>query len=310
MDGKLLKREVRFLINEESDSDLLDDFTTFNFLNDAANEINMRIEHIKNSQSITSVADQAGYTLDARYMKLYLENNLGRHFVQYSDGTTKKNVIEKSEDSIVSQTLTESVTSVDMPDNFYITDDTTLDDQVTGTTTSAGAESAGKSTLTDTTADFSDVSAGDNLHNTDESDIGIVISKTSSTVLVTAMFGDGSNAWGNGDTYVIQPQGRYKITFNPPPNTTSDTITVPYISRLAPVYSDYDHFRLPIQYKDALLNYAAYKYKYKNKQFDEGDKFFVVYDNAVRRAAHNTSKALGLNRVITSFKKREVRSQF
>jgi hypothetical protein len=256
------------------------------------------------------VADQTGYSLDARFMKLYLKNNLGRHFVQYSDGTTIKNIIEKSEDSIISQTLTASVTSVDMPDNFYITDDTTLDDQITGTTTSAGALSAGKATLTDTTADFSDVSAGDNLHNTDESDIGIVILKTSSTVLVTAMFGDGTNDWGNGDAYVIQPQGRYKITFNPPPSGASDTITVPYISRLAPVYSDYDHFRLPIQYKEALLSYAAYKYKYKDKQFKEGDKFFVVYDNAVRRAAHNTNRALGRNRVITSFKKREVRSQF
>jgi hypothetical protein len=197
-----------------------------------------------------------------------------------------------------------------MPDNFYITDDTTLDDQVTGTTTSAGTLSAGKATLTDTGADFSDVSAGDNLHNTDDSSIGIVISKTSSTVLVTAMFGGDNNDYTSGDAYVIQPQGRYKITFKPPPSGASDTITVPYISRLAPVYSDYDHFRLPIQYKDALLNYAAYKYKQRNKQFKEANEFFTVYDNAVRRAAHNTNRALGRNRVITSFKKREVRSQF
>lgn len=311
MDGLLLRRELRSgYLNAESDSALLDTFTSYNFFNEAANAINMRIEHIKNSQSITSVADQTDYTLDARYMKLYQKDKLSRHFLQYSDGTTKKNMIEKSEDSIVSQTLTESVTSVDIPDNFYITDDTTLDNQVAGTTTSAGTLSAGKSTLNDTTADFSDVSAGDNLHNTDDEGIGIVISKTSSTILVTAMFGGTTNAWGNGDAYVIQPQGRYKLILSPPPSTASETITVPYVSRLVPVYSDYDHFRLPIQYKEALLSYAAYKYKYKDKQFDAGDKFFVVYDNAVRRAAHNTSKALGRNRVIVNFKKRQVNSQF
>lgn len=309
MDGKLLRQELERLINEESDSDLLDAFTTYNFINDAANEINMRIEHIKNSQTLTIVAGQTDYTLDARYMKLYqAAPRTDKHFIQFSDGTTKYNITEKGRDAIVHGNQTVSVTSVGIPDNFYISDDKTLDDQVTGTATSAGSLSAGKATLTDTAADFADVSPGDNLHNTTDESMGIVLSKTSSTVLVTAMFGGTENDWDSSDTYVVQPQGRYKLVFNPPPSTAGNTVVVPYISRLAPVYSDYDHFRLPIQYKEALISYAAYLYYYRAGKFKIADKFFVIYDNHVRRAAHNSNKALGRNRVITSFKKRQVGS--
>jgi hypothetical protein len=309
LDGKLLKRELRHIINEESGSDLLDTFTTYNFLNDAANEINMRIEHIKNSQTLTIVANQTDYTLDARYMKLYQKAlRTDKHFVQFSDGTTRHNIPEKDRDTIVHGNQAVTVTSVAIPDNFYISDDKILDDQVTSTTTSAGALSAGKATLTDTAADFSDVSPGDNLHNIDDGSIGIVISKTSSTVLITAMFDGVDDDWGSGDTYVIQPQGRYKLVFDPPPSTAGNTVEVPYISRLAPVYSDYDHFRLPIQYKEALLNYAAFLYNYRAGRQEVGDKFFVLYDNAVRRSAHNSNKALGRNRVVVSFKKRQVNS--
>jgi hypothetical protein len=305
LDGKLLLRELRHILNEESDSDLLDTFTSYNFINDAANEINMRIEHIRNSQTITTVADQIDYTLDAAFMKLYQRDSKDRYFIRYSDGTTYTNIIEKDRNVIIHGNTAVTDTSVDVPDNFYIADDKTLDSQVTGTATSAGALSAaGNATLTDTAADFSDVSAGDNIHNTTDGSMGIVISKTSSTVLVTAMFDGTENDWDTSDAYVIQPQGRYKIVLDPPPNTASESVIVPYVSRLAPVYSDYDHFRLPIQYKEALLSYAAFLYNYRAGKQDVGDKYFVIFDNEVRRNAYNSNKSLGRNRVIVNFKKR------
>ncbi len=270
---------------------------------EAAIELNTRINHIKNSQSITTVADQTDYTLNADFIRLYRVNRLDRHFIKYNDGTSNYWPTEKDEDSVI---LADNTTSQSIPDNFYITDDKTLDSLVTGTATSSGALSAGKTTLTDTAGDFTDVSAGDNIHNTTDGSMGIVISKTSSTVLVTALFGGTDNDWDSSDAYVIQPQGRYKIVLDPPPSQASHTVTVFYTQKPVPVYSDYDHLRFPIEYDRAMLSYAAWLYKYRDREPNFGDSFFVAFDNIVRRSAYNTNRAQGRNRVNVDFKRRQV----
>lgn len=305
MDGKLLKYELRNTLNEEDGSNQLDDFTTFGLINKGAAELNTRIRHIKKDQSITTVADQTDYTLNADFIGLYREDRLHNKIIKYSDGSTMYNLKQTDEDLYFRNQSNETVTSVAIPYSFAIVDDKTLDSQVSGTTTSAGAKVAGKSTLTDTAGDFSDVSAGDNVHNTNDGSMGIVLSKTSSTVLVVALFSGTDNDWTSGDAYVIQPQGRYKIVLDPPPTTAGQTITVPYIARPVPVYSDYDAFRFPVVYHDALIEFAAGFYKYRGDEPNFGDKWFNIAERSVRRAIKGSNKALHRNRVEVNFKKRQ-----
>ncbi len=295
MDGKELKYKVQLLLGEEYDSDFLDEKTVYDVLNEAALIITRTTNAISASQSITTVADQTDYTLDADFLKLYLRDSNMNLFIRYSDGTSTYFLPIKDYAKIVYNNNSSSVT---IPDIIAITDDRTLDSQLTGTCTSAGtlSSTSKEATLTDGTADFSDVSAGDVVHNTTDSSSGIVLSKTSSTVLVTAMFPDDPSAstdqdWDSSDAYVIQPQGRLKIVLDPPPSTSGHTITVDYIAKPSPVYANYRTFRFQPHLNNATVKYAAWLLKYMDREPNFGDKWYVVAENEMRRAKHGLDNA-------------------
>ena len=295
MDGKEIKARIQSLLNEETGSDFLEEKTTYDYYNEAALEIARNTNTLTAEQSITTVAEQIGYTLNANFLKMYLKDSSGDFFIKYNDGTTDYFIKWVEYEKIIFQNNTDSVT---IPDRFSIADDQTLDSQVTGTATSAGTLDAnsGEATLTDTNADFSDVSAGDIIHNTTDSSSGVVLSKTSTTVLVTALFPDDPSAtvdqdWDGSDAYVIQPQGRLRIVMDPPPSTASHTITVYYITKPAPVYANFRTFRFPQHLNLATVKYAAWLYKYKDKEPNFGDKWFVMADNEMRRGKHGIDRA-------------------
>ena len=190
------------------------------------------------------------------------------------------------------------------PDHFTIIDDPVLDNQVTGTATGDGAASGGQCILTDTAADFSDVSAGDIVHNTTDGSDGVVLSKTSTTVLVTALFNGTADDWTSSDAYVIQPQGKLQLILDPPPSTGGHTLTVHYIQQPAPVYSDYGTFRFQSQYMDAIIKYAAFQYKYRDREPNYGDVYYMHWDRQVRMANHNLNRTLKRNKLTVNMKAR------
>jgi hypothetical protein len=276
MDGKTLKYALRNLLEEDSSSGFIDDLTSFNFVNEAAVNLQQRARYLKADDTITTVLDTSNYDLNADYMGLYLKNSSKKHFIKYSDGTTTSFINWVPHEQIV---YANNTTSTSTPSRFTVAGKASLDSQVTGTTTSAGASTGGKSTLTDTGADFSDIEAGDWVHNTTDGSHGIVVSKTSSTVLVTALFNGTNDDWSSSDAYVIQPQGRLQLIVDPPSSTAAHTITVPYLQRPAPVYTDYDVFRFPREYTPALVKYAAWLYKYRDREPNYGDKWYIAFEN-------------------------------
>jgi len=300
MDGKTLLYKLRNLLQEDSSSGYMDDRSSYNYLYEAAVSFVSRTKCLRATQEVTTVAETSEYTLNADYIELYLKTPDNKFFAKYNDGSTDSFIYEKEYEDIIYENNT---TSVSVPSNFCIIDDSTLDSQVTGTTTSAGAASGGQCTLTDTTGDFSDVSAGDIVHNTTDGSDGIVLSKTSSTVLVTALFGGTNNDWSSSDAYVIQPQGRMKIKLVPPPSTSSHTATVYYIQRPAPVYSDYGVYRFPSQYADAIVKFAAWLYKYRDDDPNFGDAWFKFWDADVRRYAQIMKGSGRRTKFSVSFKK-------
>jgi hypothetical protein len=292
---------MQLLLDEETGSAFLDEKTTYDFLNEGALEVARNTNTLTAEQSITTVADQVGYSLNANFLKMYLKDNGGDFFIHYSDGTTTFAFKFATYEDIIFQ---DDTTSVSIPSRFTITDDPTLDTQITGTTTSAGSLSSTtkEATLTDTAADFSDVSAGDIVHNTTDSASGIMLSKTSSTVLVTAMFPDDPSAsvdqdWDSSDAYVIQPQGRLRIVLDPPPSTAGHTVTVYYVTKPLPVYANFRTFRFPQHLNLATVKYAAWLYKYKDREPNFGDKLFTMADNEMRRGKSGMDKAFNRTKI-------------
>ena len=276
MDGKELKRRLRQLLNEDSDSEWLDTRTTYDFLYEAATEFVNKTHCLKETQEITTVADQTDYNIEPDFLKLFLTDTDNNLVIKWGDSNFLR---WKDENDIIYGNRTDSVS---IPDSFTISN-ADVPSQVTGTATSAGAATGGLSVLTDTSGDFSDVEAGSSVHNTTDGSTGVVLSKTSSTILNTALFGGTDNDWSSADAYVIQPQGRYKLIIDPPPSA-AETVTLPYIKKPVPVYTDYQVYSFVDQYAPALVKYAFYLYKYRDEQSDIGDKMYRYWDNVLRGA--------------------------
>ena len=193
------------------------------------------------------------------------------------------------------------------PDWFTIRDRQTKMTQSTGTATSDGDASAGQCTLTDTSGEFITseyVTAGDYVHNTTDESTGIVLSISADTALVCALFGGTGNDWDTDDAYVIQPQSRQEIFFEPPPSTAGYIVRVPFLARPAPVYSDYGVYEFRTHNMEAIIKRAAWEYKYRDAEPDFGDKWYVLWENAIRMEAHALKPHLRRRRLNVNMKKR------
>jgi len=295
MDGNTLSREVRQLINETAASSYLDAKSTYDYIYEAAVATVSRTNAFTSSQTITTVANQAPYKLNADYMKLYLTDSQNRNYVKYSDGSADTFLFQKTYDSIYQGNQTDSVT---VPSDFTVTDAAALSN-ITGTCGATSAIANGETTLSDVLAPFANVSAGDFVHNTTQDAHGIVVSVTSTSALVCAIFVDTSGTavgWAVSDAYIVVPQGRFQLVLNPPPSTSGHTVTVPYVQRPTPVYSPYRSYRFAPDFKGSLVKYAAWAYKNRDREPNFGDYWFKFWDAQVRLMGRSINKALGINR--------------
>lgn len=226
------------------------------------------------------------YSLNHDFMGLYQNNpDTGAPFIRFYDGTETYNVEQKDYDALL---YAQNDTAESYPVNFAIIPSSTPT-VITSTTTSAGAHSGGESTLTNTSGAFLTTNAivkpGDEVIDKTLSYQGVVLSVTSATALVTALFNQSVSpssygSWGSGDSYVIIPQRRYQLVLDSPLSAGGDTITIPYLQSPAPVYSDYGFYDLPGG-EEAILYYAAWFYKYRDREPNFGDKFYQVWERMV-----------------------------
>lgn len=291
MDGTTLLRELRQVLSESSTGTWLDSKTSFDYLYQAAIASVARTNSITTYQDITTVADQVAYYLNGDFLKLFRKDSNNELFIRYYKSPNYYFIKWKSYDEIL---LVNQTTSVSIPSSFTIYDAPPIT-QVTGTATSAGTSSGGESTLTDTSGTFTNVFAGDTIHNTTDGSNGIIISKTSSSALVTALFDGTSNDWVASpvaDTYVLNHQMRYYFVLDPPPSTAGHTVRVYYVQKPTPVYSSYRSYKFPEGFSGALVRYAAWLYKYRDSNPNFGDGWFKYWDAAVRQLGRETNYAL------------------
>jgi len=289
MDGYSLLRGLRQVLSETLTGTWMDDKFSYDCLYDAATATADRTGIFTTTQAITIDSVQPKYTLNPDFIRMYLRDSSNRYFVRWYDGTSYYWAYHCDYDDIV---LNNQTVPVSVPSRFTIKYITTPVSRISGNATLNGANVNGECTLTDNsiTTKFSTIVVGDEVNNISNESHGVVIEKTSDTRLITCLF-DGATSWVNGDEYVITPQGRFEIYFDPPPLTSAHVATLYYVARPTPVYSLYRGYNFPIDFRDALIYYAAWKYKYRDSQPNTGDALYKYWDNFVRRygRALNTS---------------------
>jgi hypothetical protein len=295
MDGKTLLYQLRNTLLEDSDSVFLDDYTSYWYLWEAAIDLNWRTKHQRSSQAISTVDGTKDYNINGDYLGLYLMNDSKHFFLKYNDGSNNTFVEwQEYSDYILDDVATTDEASV--PSNFCVVDNPSLGSQLSGAATANGTSTGGVSTLTDATEAFTTeataATPGDIVHNTTDGSTGVVLSVTSATAVTTALFGGTNNDWSIADAWVIQPQHRYRLILNPASSTTGHTATLYYLQRPAPVFHDYGVYRFPSHYMPALVKYAAWLYKYRDREPNFGDALFKYYDFQAGRFSNQSDHAL------------------
>lgn len=290
MDGREMIYNFREILGEPIGSGWLDTKSAYYFIDKGGIKVAELIGLRHAEQSITTIADQQRYNLDAKYLGLHLrDNSSGDYFIKYNDGTSDHFLPFKSFSQVIHDNLTSSVS---VPYSFSVNDKLSQFSRITGTATSAGAVNSqtNESTLTDTAATYvtSGVQPRDIVHNTTSGSIysGYVLEVSSETALITAMFDDSdgttTRGWASSDTYAIQPQPRKQLVLDPPPSTASHTITMYQIVKPDPVFSDFRIFGFPEQYVMAAIYFACSIYKRRDSDFKKANDFFTLADNELR----------------------------
>lgn len=280
MEGFSLTRTLANLLNESATSAFLNARDSYEYIWKAVLDFNRRTHFQTNIQTIAVTPSTAAYNLNPDYVDLSLFDSYNQKFIKYTTGGNDSFLYAQPYSTSVLQNTS---TAVSPPTYFSITDAAALPNW-TGAASSAGAAVNGECTLTDSTATFTNVFPGDFVHNTTDGSHGVIIAATSATQVVCALFEGTSNDWAPADAYIIVPQARWQIIFTPPPAFT-DTVTVPYIQRPLPVYSPYRSYRLPLDAELPVVSFAAFLYKYKDREPNFGDAYFKTYDTFCRKVA-------------------------
>lgn len=287
MDGHTLLRMQRELLNETSSGDFMNDRTSYDYLYAAVIDFNKRTYYLTSTQSITVSSGTSEYNANPDFISVALFDSYNRPFIRHTYGTTVTPIYNKdyAENYLENNTATSSIAA-----SYSITD-ASQPSRITGTATGTGSSSSGECTLTDSSADFTNVYAGDLIHNTTDGAHGVVVSKTSTTALVTALFEGSGNDWAISDAYIITPQPKYKFVLDPIPSATA-TLTVPYLQKPNPVYSPYRSYKLPFDFALPIVQFSVFLYKYRDREPNYGDAFYKYYDNFTRRIASELRRGI------------------
>lgn len=289
MNGRTLTTDLRQNLSEVSGGTWMDDKQSYQYLYDAALKTADRTNCFTASTTITTVASTSAYDLPADFLKPYMANEEEVMYLKYSDGTSTYWLAHEQYNRIF---MANNTTAVLIPSQFTIKMGSAKT-RLSSTTTADGAASNGECTLTNAAASFlTTVSVGDIVSNVTDGSDGVVIAVTDATHIVTCLFGGTANDWTNGDSYFISPQTRFQLILDPPPSTSGHTVTVPYIQAPAPVFSPYRAYPFAPAYKDPLVAYATWKYKYRDSKPDFGDRYYQAWELAIKRLALTLNQAM------------------
>ena len=293
MDGKLLLRELRDLLNEQDNSSWFNDFTGYNYLFQAAIEFVGRTNCLHGEATITTVANQQTYDLPADFLQLYVRDDNNTHVVKYYNTSSYQMIPYRSYERVYYEDQT---TAQSIPNYFSIMDSQLTRQsalRVTGTSTFAGASVGGAVLVADTTSRLCHVCL-----------TGILF--TTPRTVPTGWFWSSraqrrichGDVWWHKQRLECwrwlcdSAERRYQLVLDPKPLTSGHTVYVPYTQRPVPVFSDYGIYRFPDRVFPAIVKYAFWLYKYRDSQPKVGDAMYQYFDQATKRWGSGISERL------------------
>ena len=307
MDGKLLQYQLNKILNEGETSSFIDTRTSYDYLYQAACELSRLLQTLTGTQTITTVAGQTTYDINADYYCQYIHDTESKFFVTFDNGSDDdSNMYFRDAAALLGDGITDTRTVL----NTYTIMTADLPDRVTGTATESSEAEHGQATLTDSAADFSDIEAGDLVYNVDDESSGVVLAKVSDTALTTALFGgslrdgDVKNGWWDSDEYYIHPQSRKQMVLGEIPYAAGYEITLNYIKKPAPVYSDIGRYNFDQTFTAALTKYASFLYKFRDAEPNFASNFLAMWEREVRLARAHEDRTLNRKGYRVNFKKR------
>ena len=293
MTGAVLLNQLNQILSEINTT-FIDRKTSFDYLYEGAKDFAKETNSCTNSQSIVTVANQSAYNLNPDFLEILTKDSSNFPTIMLTWGNSPTYLGWESYSDYLQGVIFETA---GMPTSFCITDAGVLPSEM-GVCSGNFISIGGESFLTTGIADFSSVYPGDAVINLTKNYYGIVIGTVSSKKIKTAMFSlQGRNSssvgWDLSDEYIIQPAPRFQVLLDPAPILSGQTVTVSYNSKPLPVYSDYGSYSFASGYESAIVKYAAWLYKYRDKKPAFGDPFFMAYERDMRKAKSVNRKARG-----------------
>lgn len=279
MDGKQLCRMMLDALDEETSNKLFntDERVLYNALDWAACEYVRQMKCLHAACAITTVESQQAYDLPPDFLGLYMKNARDLFFIKYYDGSNTNWPMIRPYESIFMENLTDDA---EVPSSAAIIEKAAAPAKLTGTTTSAGAKTNGEAILTDTAALFTTtglVYPRDIVHDTTDGADGLVLSVTDATHLIAALFDGKTNGFGSGDAYVITRANSKQLYLSAPSKTAGHIITVPYLCKPTPVFSDYGRWRFDDSACRAIAHEAAFQYENRKHDFNGADRHHILF---------------------------------
>ena len=310
MDGHSLLYNLSFILQEAGTSSFMDTRGSYNCLYEAAKEFAKRANVPTSKQTITIVTTQTTYNLNPDFMHLFFRDFNNDQVIRYTvlSSSQVTNLVWRDYDMF---SQGQSSSSVPVPSSFTICDKTPPLSNITGLASSDGALTYEETALIDTTPATSLTNAypGDSVHNITDGSSGIITEYVSATQVKTVLFGGTNNYWTSGDSYVVVPQNRKVLVIDPPPLNSGDTITVDYVQTPNPVFSSYRSYRIDSSYEMTLCAYAAFLYKYRDRQPQFGDALYQIWEAGIRKATQGTNKSQNKNSIKVNLHRRSLRDR-
>jgi hypothetical protein len=286
MDGLMLIRETLDYLDQETASTLKnsDQRVLYKELDKAAVEFVRQTHCLKSSTfTITTVEDHQEYALPPDFLNLYMKNGRGRFFIKFYDGSSYSYPVKIEHEDIF---WDNDQDSREIPDCFAVIDAQELPARINGAADAAGSRVAGECTLQDDSMLFTTtnlVYPRDVIHNTTDRSDGLIVSVTDATHLSTVLFNGKKNSWSQNDAFVIRREPVKKLVFSAPCSTAGYTVTIPYVCKPAPVYSDYAAWMIPEESHSAICAEAAFQYENRKDDFTSADRHHAMFLAEVKR---------------------------
>jgi len=268
--------KVYSLINEPSTSALLDESTTYELLNTALKDFAKRTQLYVKKSSINVQTGVSSYDLPNDFLKFFAksEDDYALPSIYYNNN--RITYIDYSTYLSLDRNRTAKI-----PTNYTL-NFSHPNSMITGTTASPSTVVNGEVLLIDNSRTFDPSLIGSTVHVTHNSVTynGYVIDYQSHISLIIATI--PSTNISTSDRYVISPPPTNVITFYPTPSS-SFTLPIYYIPSPPPVYSPYRPIPLPNDMLIPIACFICWLYKYKDREPAYGDKYFAIYETAVRR---------------------------